>query len=167
MSADTFYFPGGYAAPGFQELLVVTNPGDTAAAVSFVYYLSDGLPIVAPNPHCAEVLAYGRCTEDVTVDVGLRGEVAARVRSESIPPTRPATIAVERLLFFKTDQGFGTVSGGWGTDGVNRLTNRQYFAEGETDTGSKELISILNPNGIDVDVTFNYSLHLMSPIDFG
>lgn len=98
-------FAEGYTGPGFQEYLVLMNPGDTEALVQVAFLFPDG----SEASHSRSVPARSRATVRVNDVVGANREVSAVVRSS-------APVVTERLLYFRFS---GSITGGTAVMGAH------------------------------------------------
>jgi len=138
----TWYLAEGATHPGFEEWLCVQNPGAAAASVNITYMFPGGATqqqnlVVAPN---------SRSTVDVNAAVGPNKDVSARV-SGSQP------IIVERPMYFNYHQAY---DGGSTGSGVADLSKVWYLAEGATQPGFEEWISLMNPGSLANKVKITY-----------
>lgn len=83
-------FAEGYTGPGFEEYLVLMNPGDTEAMADITFLFPDGSQL----RHSRAVAARSRSTVRVNDVVGPGREVSAVVRSS-------APLVSERVMYFR------------------------------------------------------------------
>jgi thermitase len=144
-----WYFAEGYTGDGFDEYLTILNPDPTTdAQVKITYYLGAGAASQIVN------LAVGhgsRATVNVhetAQGVGRGKNVAAKVET-----TNGVGIVVERPMYFRYNNG---INGGHVALGVTSLSKTWHFAEGYTNTGFDEYLSILNPGDTAGEATITY-----------
>jgi hypothetical protein len=138
----TWFLAEGATHPGFDEWICIQNPNATKATVRITYMFPGGTTqekwvSVGPNT---------RFTESVNADVGPNKDVSARVDSD-IP------VCVERPMYFKYR---GSIDGGSIASGVPQLSKVWYLAEGATQPGFEEWISLMNPGSAGTEVTITY-----------
>jgi hypothetical protein len=138
----TWYLAEGATHPGFEEWICIQNPGATSANVVITYMFPGGATqqqglVVAPN---------SRSTVDVNSAVGLYKDVSAKVES-----TQP--IVAERPMYFNYHGGW---DGGSISSGTGSLSPVWYLAEGATQPGFEEWISLMNPNATATDAQITY-----------
>lgn len=136
-----WYFAEGTTRDGFDEWLCLQNPGAAQATVTISYMLETGetpTQVVAVEPH-------SRKTLDVVSFIGRGRDVSMRVTS-----TEP--IVAERPMYFD----YVGLTGGHNVIGATRSAGNWFFAEGATQNGFQEWLSIQNPGGQEavVDITF-------------
>ncbi|MGH7904237.1 MAG: DUF5719 family protein [Candidatus Dormibacteraceae bacterium] len=134
-------FAEGYTAPGYQEYLLLLNPGSTDTVATVDYMFSDGRRQRVPHP----VPAHSRVTVNVNGDVGEGHEVSAQVTSLAGQP-----VVAERAMYFQTTSPFW-VKGGNATAGFAPAVSWN-FAEGYTGAGFQEYLTLENPNTAPADV---------------
>lgn len=140
--AAVWYLAEGATHPGFEEWICIQNPGATQANVSITYMFPGGRTqeqnlSVGPNT---------RATVDVNAAVGPDKNVSARV-------TGSQPIVVERPMYFNYH---GSWDGGSISAGVTELSKTWYLAEGATQPGFEEWISLMNPGAAAANVKITY-----------
>ena len=138
----TWYLAEGATHPGFDEWICIQNPNARTAQVNITYMFPGGQTSekwisVGPNT---------RFTESVNADVGPDKNVSAKVTA-SLP------VCVERPMYFNYH---GSLAGGSIAAGVPQLSNIWYLAEGATQPGFEEWISLMNPGSKSSEVTITY-----------
>ena len=139
-----WYLAEGATHSGFEEWISIQNPGASNANVTVTYMFPGG----ATQDQAFQVGPRSRYTVDVNGAVGMDKDVSARV-SASEP------VVVERPMYFNYH---GWCTGGSIEAGINELTDTWYLAEGTTNPGFEEWISIMNPGStaVDVDITYMF-----------
>jgi len=140
----TWYLAEGATHSGFEEWICIQNPGDTEANVTVTYMFPGG----ATQDQPVSVGPHSRYTIDVNGTVGIDKDVSARVTS-----TQP--VVVERPMYFNYH---GWCTGGSIEAGVPGLSETWYLAEGATQPGFEEWISLMNPGTepTTVDITYMF-----------
>jgi len=138
----TWYLAEGATHPGFEEWICIQNPGDTDANVMITYMFPGG----ATQQQGLTVGAHSRSTVGVNDAVGPNKDVSARVDSSQ-------PIVVERPMYFNYHNKW---TGGSICAGVPELSEKWYLAEGATQPGFEEWISLMNPNSEPANVEITY-----------
>lgn len=138
----TWYLAEGATHPGFEEWICIQNPQSSNAGVTITYMFPGG----ATQDQQVTVKAKSRYTVNVNAAVGPDKNVSARVKS-----TMP--VVVERPMYFNY---YGKWAGGSIGAGVPALSKKWYLAEGATQPGFEEWISLMNPNAVGSDVKITY-----------
>ena len=140
----TWYLAEGATHSGFEEWLCIQNPGDTQANVTVTYMFPGG----ATQDQAVSVGPHSRYTIDVNGTVGIDKDVSARVTSSQ-------PVVVERPMYFNYH---GWCTGGSIQAGVTGLSDTWYLAEGATQPGFEEWISLMNPGTepTTVDITYMF-----------
>ncbi len=140
----TMYFAEGTTRNGFEEYLILRNPGATASQVFINYLFTSGAPRVQ---HLR--LEAGAGTSILVNDfVGYGKDV-------SIALTADPGIIAERETYFNYK---GVWTGGHVTCGVRSPEDTWYFAEGTTRAGFQEWLCLQNPGRKDIPATITYML---------
>src|SRR5205807_6721651 len=133
-------FAEGHVGAGWQEYLVISNPDPTNTAtvnikLEFTGNSSQSYPLTVPS--------HSQVIWDV--DAHASGDVSADVTSPN------AGIVAEREIFFVT----GPFEGATDVTGeVGPIASRTFsFAEGYTNTGFAEWLTLQNPTGTDEKAT--------------
>ena len=137
-----WYLAEGATHPGFEEWLCIQNPQNKEAVVNITYMFQGG----ATQNQQVAVPAHSRYTIDVNGTVGPFKDVSAKV--ESAQP-----IVVERPMYFNYH---GKWTGGSIGAGVPDFATKWYLAEGATQPGFEEWISLMNPSALPTDVKITY-----------
>ncbi len=131
---QTWYFGAGNTSAGFNEHLVLANPGTEAANVQVRYLLTNGQTITQNG----SVPAQGRS------DIGVNSAVKSALHATVITATVP--IVAEREDFFTTQlNGLGAVTGSTAVIGSSGAYTSWYVAQGDTSAGHAELLALANP----------------------
>ena len=138
----TWYLAEGATHPGFEEWICIQNPGSKAANVDITYMFPGG----ATQQQNLQVAPNARSTVDVNSAVGPYKDVSARVTSDR-------AIVAERPMYFNYHGGW---DGGSISSGVADLSTVWYLAEGATQPGFEEWISLMNPGASATDVNITY-----------
>ncbi len=130
-AATRHYFAEGTTLPGFDEWLLVLNPGDKTAAVEARFYSCCGETAkeYAIPPH-------RRLSVAVKHEVPWQGDVSTVLQS-SVP------VAAERMLYFNHGGGF---SGGSLGRSISEASSQHFFAEGSVRPGFDEYLALFNPS---------------------
>ena len=142
-AALRYYFAEGTTRPGFEEWLLVLNPGSEPATLRAHYYSSQEVVLkeyTVPPRQRLSIL--------VKAEVPWSDDVAVVLES-SVP------IAAERMLYFNRGRGY---SGGSLSRGVNEASVMHYFPEGTVRPGFEEYLAVFNPSGI-VEAQVEVELH--------
>ncbi|MHB8894341.1 MAG: DUF5719 family protein [Candidatus Geothermincolia bacterium] len=138
---NEWYFAEGTTRDGFDEWLCLQNPGSAQATVNVSYMRETGetkTQIVAVEPHARKTL-------DVVGFIGRGRDVSMQVTSDQ-------PIVAERPMYFD----YVGLTGGSDVIGSTCSAGNWYFAEGATQNGFQEWMSIQNPgdNLATVDITY-------------
>ncbi len=140
--SEEWCFAEGYTGGGFDEYILLLNPGDGDALVGFDYMRPDGSPYHEDYP----VSAHSRATIMVDAVPGMEStNVSVQVVSDQ-------PLVAERAMYF----GYNGLDGGHVSAGSGRPSEEWYFAEGYTGGGFDEYLLILNPGDGDAAVTFDF-----------
>lgn len=142
--SGTIYFAEGTTRNGFEEYLLLRNPGTDAAVVS-INYLFTGSPAQTQEITMAPWSGYSVCVNDV---VGPDKDVSVSIRAN------PGIIA-ERQCFFNYKSVW---TGGHAAGGVTDPRTTWYFAEGTTRPGFQEWLCLQNPTAKDISSTVTFML---------
>ena len=137
-----WYLAEGATHPGFEEWICVQNPGSQAANVVITYMFPGG----ATQQQGLRVAPHARATVDVNTAVGPYKDVSAKVTSDR-------AIIAERPMYFMYH---GAWDGGSISSGVSELSKVWYLAEGATQPGFEQWISLMNPGTLPADVEITY-----------
>ena len=145
-TATTWYFAEGTTQTGFDQYITISNPTATDADVTVMYMDTAGVPYT----HNLTVTAYSRVNStpgDVTWpwDIPDDTDIAATVTSNN-----GVGIVAERPIYFNGGNA------GHNTIGATATATTWYFAEGTTQVGYDQYITILNPTATDANVTVLY-----------
>ncbi|MBC7228900.1 MAG: L,D-transpeptidase family protein [Actinobacteria bacterium] len=137
-----WFFAEGYTGGGFDEYILVLNPGDAATAFDVDMALPDG----SSQTHTFNIGPHTRLTLRVDDFPGMSDtDVSVHVRARG-------PVVVERAMYF----GYNGIDGGTVTSGTNEPATEWFFAEGYTGGGFDEYILVFNPNREDATVTLDF-----------
>jgi len=140
---SSWYFAEGSTAYGFEEYICVQNPGPFAASVKATYMLPAGQNQVVGDAFTLQ--PFSRATINVA-DIAPATDVSVRVDSDQ-------EVVCERSMYWG-----GRIEG---TDsiGVRAPNTKWYLAEGCTNYGFEEYVSLQNPGNSNaaVEITYNTS----------
>ena len=138
--ARDWYLGEGSTDWGYDEYILLENPGDVAASVDITYMTPEG-----PEPQPAVSVPPGsRVTVHVNDDLPGR-DVSAMV-------TADRGIVVERSMYWNN----GTGKGGHCAIATPQPRQECFLAEGSTDWGFDEWILVQNPNDTVANVGIEY-----------
>lgn len=142
--ARSIYFAEGTTRNGFEEYLLIRNPGLFATNVKIKYQLQEG------DGKSQDVLLEPGAGASICVNdaVGPGNDVSALVEAD------PGVIA-ERQVYFNYK---GVWTGGHASCGVPAPSTDWYFAEGTTRPGFQEWLCLQNPNQVDAIAELTYML---------
>lgn len=141
--ADRWYFAEGTTNAGFDTFLCLQNPNPVAGIATITYILGDS----STSTGTLALPATSRQTLKVNDAVGPDKDVSMVVDS-TVP------VLAERPMYFDY-QGW---TGGHDTIGAGGAKNSWFFAEGTTNTGFDEWLSLENPGSADATATLSYVL---------
>jgi Peptidase family M23 len=142
--AKSIYFAEGTTRDGFEEFLLLRNPGPAACVANVKYIFGSHAPQYRRVP-----LAAGAGTSiNVNSEVGPGKDVSVSITSD--PP-----VIAERQIYFNYK---GVWTGGHASSGVRAPSDNWYFAEGTTRAGFQEWLCLQNPTGAPVSGTITYML---------
>jgi peptidoglycan/xylan/chitin deacetylase (PgdA/CDA1 family) len=125
------YFAEGNTRPGFEEWLLILNPGGVAAKVQATFFSPQGKLektfLVPPR---------ARQSISLNAEVPWRDDLSTVLES-SVP------VAAERMIYFNRGKGF---NGGLLSPGTIGPSTRYLFAEGSTRPGFEEWLILFNPS---------------------
>jgi subtilisin family serine protease len=127
----TWYLAEGSTAWGFEEYVLVQNPGADTASVTFSFLKTNGETVTANYA----VGPYSRFTLNVA-DVVSENDVSAFVSAD-----RP--VVAERAMYWPG--GSGARAGGHCCVGSTTAADSWYLAEGSTAWGFEEYVLLANP----------------------
>jgi len=133
-AAMRFYFAEGTTRPGFEEWLLVLNPGSRVATVKARYYSSSGEGLTREY----SIPPRERLSISVKEEVPWQDDVSVVLESST-------PVAAERMLYFNRGLGY---SGGSLSRGVSEASSIYYFPEGTVRPGFEEYLAVFNPSGI-------------------
>jgi hypothetical protein len=134
----SWYLPEGYTGKGFDEWVLVMNPGDDVAQVRVVFQTPEG---EREGPY-----VFAQPGSRVTVHVN--EWVPEQHVSTMVTAVDGASIMAERAMYM-----YETTDGKWGAhDSIGILTPSPvwYLPEGATYAGFDEWVLIQNPNNVPV-----------------
>jgi hypothetical protein len=140
LPAQQWYLAEGSTDWGYDEYVLVENPGAQAASVTLTYMTPAG---AVPQP-------------GMSVPAGTRATVhvneALPNRDVSVRITANHGVVAERSMYWNN----GTGKAGHNEIGVPQPRQQCFLAEGSTDWGFDEWVLIQNPNGTPANVGINY-----------
>ncbi|MBN2026744.1 MAG: hypothetical protein JW854_08315 [Actinobacteria bacterium] len=140
----SWYMPEGYTGIGFDEWVLIMNPGDNVAYVRVVFQTLTGEvegPLIPAQPGSR-------------VTVHVNDWVPEMHVSTMVTSIDGTSIMAERAMYM-----YGTPDGKWGAhDSIGILTPSPvwYLPEGATYFGFDEWVLIQNPNGIPVQTKVQF-----------
>ncbi|MEW6554055.1 MAG: M28 family peptidase [Actinomycetota bacterium] len=129
--SKTWYFAEGCTRAGFEEWLLLANPGDMGVSATVHFVLEDGSVVPVP----VELPPRSRRTVFVNAAVGEGRDVGARVEAD-------APICAERVMYFNY---YGMWPGGHASSGLAQPRQTYLFAEGYTGAGFQEWLTLYAP----------------------
>lgn len=144
--AGLFGFPNAkfdLVQPNFDEYLLVLNPNDSPAVVTFTFLKPDG----STTDHVQEVAPRARYTLKVN-DLAQFEETSARIVSD-VP------VIAERAMYFNYAN---RLKGGAASMGVKEPAAKWYLAEGYTAEDFETYVLVENPNTFAADVKYTFML---------
>ncbi len=146
--ASRYCFAEGCTRDGFDEYLVIHNPGSAPISVDAVYRFGPGQGDAVERSY--DVEAGARRTVFVADEVGEGKDVSAEL-------TSTAPFLAERPMYFDyAGSGAPGWSGGHCVIGATRLAREWLFAEGCTEEGFQEWLCLYNPGDADAVVRIDY-----------
>jgi len=139
------YFAEGTTRNGFEEYLILRNPGKQKIDVDITYSF--------PPPQAEESQ---RITLEPSAGTSiLVNDVVGHGKDVSICVNSPQGVIAERQMYFNY---LGVWTGGHVSRGVESPEERWYFAEGTTRSGFHEWLCVQNPQGEPVNLNFTFLL---------
>jgi|BarGraNGADG00312_1021997.scaffolds.fasta_scaffold06469_3 Family of unknown function (DUF5719)/Peptidase family M23 len=142
--AGSAYFAEGTTRNGFEEYLILRNPGAKASEVTIDYLFGSG----APTAQAIRLEPYAGLSICVNDAVGPDKDVSVAIGAE------PGIVA-ERQLYFNYK---GTWTGGSSAAGVPLPETSWCFAEGTTRDGFQEWLCLQNPTPRPTAAALTYML---------
>ncbi|MHB8894572.1 MAG: DUF5719 family protein [Candidatus Geothermincolia bacterium] len=139
--SKAWYFAEGTTAYGFEEYVCIQNPSQFDSTVNLVYMLPDPKGQVAGEPFILK--AYSRATVNVA-DITPGTDVSVKVESSQ-------GVICERSMYWG-----GRVEG-HNSIGITAPGTKWYLAEGCTNYGFEEFLSLQNPLSSSAAVTITYN----------
>jgi len=148
--SQTWYFAEGYTGPGFEEYICILNPGDSVADLTLRFQTQEAGEIVKSG---LQVPAHSRQTFRANDLLGGAYQTSLKVESSQV-------IVAERPMYFSyaSISGAGSWTGGHVVMGAASLSKSYYFAEGATQPGFEEYLTLQNPNSAAIQVDATYLL---------
>lgn len=135
---NTWYLAEGYTGPGWDDYVLVQNPGEKTADITATFMTPGaGNPVKNYN-----VGPHSRFTIHVN-DVVPNQSVSTKIESSE-------PVVVERAQYLNR------MTGGTCSIGAKSTSQTWYLAEGYTDQGFEEWVLIQNPQNTQNDVTITY-----------
>ncbi len=138
----TWYLAEGATHTGFEQWISVQNPNAVDTGVNITYMFPGG----GTQDQYFTMKANSRYTVDVNAAVGQDRDVSAKIKS--VQP-----VVVERPMYFNYQ---GRYPGGSIESGISEPSTRWYLAEGATQPGMEEWISLMNPNSSGATIKITY-----------
>lgn len=144
-----WYFAEGCTGPGFEEYILILNPGEDAATLTFRFQTEELGEVVVDNLSAA---ARSRSTF-------VAGELLGRGYNASLKLESDRPVVAERSMYFDyTGAGDRHWDGGHSVVGVTDLSRSYCFAEGTTRSGFDEWLTLQNPGSLGLSVDAEYQL---------
>ncbi|RJP33317.1 MAG: hypothetical protein C4536_04415 [Actinobacteria bacterium] len=142
-AAMRYYFAEGTTRPGFEEWVLVLNPGSETASLRAHYYAS-GEELVKEY----SIPPRERLSLSVGSEVPWQDDVSVVLESST-------PVAAERMLYFNRTPGYDGASL---ARGVSDPSSLFFFPEGTVRPGFEEYLAVFNPSGI-VEARIEVELH--------
>ena len=142
-----YYFAEGNTRPGFEEWLVMQNPGLSPVTIDAVYRFGPSQGEAVTRTYTVE--AGHRHTVFVPAEVGPGKDVSVELSSTS-------EFLAERPLYFHLQRGDTSCEGGHCVMGGSPPAYEWFFPEGATLDGFEEWLTIQNCSGRDSVVEITY-----------
>ncbi len=156
--ARTWYFAEGYTGPGFHQYICVLNPESSPALLTFRFQTQEKGEVVVDGQ---EVPARSRKTFDA-------GEILGRGYQSSLLLESTLPVVAERAMYFDyLASGTHHWSGGHCVMGSTCLAQEYHFAEGTTQAGFEEWLTIQNVQTfpLTVEATYQFGEGQGMPLD--
>ncbi|MHB8894830.1 MAG: S8 family peptidase [Candidatus Geothermincolia bacterium] len=140
LPAQNWYLAEGSTDWGYDEYVLIENPGEQAANVTLTYMTPTGAVPQLPM----SVSAGTRATVHVNA--------ALPQKDVSVKVTSDQGVVAERAMYWNNGSG----KAGHDQLGVTQPRQQCFLAEGSTDWGFDEWVLIQNPNGTPANVGINY-----------
>jgi len=137
--AKDWFLPEGCTAYGFDTYILVQNPSDSRASVTFEFMKENG----SVQSFKTSVEAHSRYTLSVDTLSGMEASEFSTYVSSDVP------VIAERSMYFR----YGNVIGGHNSPGSCIASNNWYFSEGYTADAFDTYFLIQNPTYKDAEVT--------------
>lgn len=147
-SADpglTWYFAEGYTGNGFEEWILIMNPGTVPAVCKVSFMKEDG----SVTSKKVNVGVTSRFTIDVKEEVPEGVPVAVKVESINLVP-----VIAERAMYWS--KGGIDKIGGHCNKGIKETATTLYFAEGYTGGDFEEYLTLMNPQSVSVPIRVTF-----------
>lgn len=152
-TSKNWYFAEGCTDYGFQEFILVQNPGATSTNVTLTFMKTDGTTVVRDYP----IPGNSRFTVPVNNEPGC-GTTSLSAQVSSTEP-----VVAERAMYWMMGDGR---RGGHDHIGSVQPALTWYFAEGYTAGSFDEYILLQNPGGTAADVWITYMVANGSPVGY-
>lgn len=149
---NTWYLAEGCTDYGFETWVLVQNPNDVPASVTFSFMRPDGSVVRAVRTAGPR----SRLTLNMAESVP-GSEVSTYVRSEQ-------PVIVERAMYWP--RGSRARAGGHGSSGSLTASREWYLAEGTTAWGFEEFVLLLNPTERVAHATLRFMRNDGSSLDY-
>lgn len=132
-AATRFFFAEGTTRPGFEEWLLVMNPGGGEVTLEARFFSPQG-----EHTQSFTISPRSRISIPVNDTVPWQDDVSVILDAS-------APVAAERMLYFTRGRGLNGGSLAPGTDAPSRLN---YFPEGSVRPGFEEYLALFNPSSM-------------------
>lgn len=139
----TWFLAEGSTLHGFEEFVLVQNPGNADATVRVTYQTPSG-----PVPR-APLVVPARSRRTIRVNDDIAADVSTRLDSDQ-------PVVVERAMYIVGPDGERRE--GHAVLGVTTAQPTWFLAEGSTQYGFDEYVLVQNPQSTPVNVTFTFSV---------
>ena len=153
-SGRVWYFAEGTTRAGFDEFILLANPGPADVSATVTYFFADG---AAPADRPVVVPGRGRTTVQAWQDVGRERDISIRVTAEG-------DLVAERSIYAVRDFGFGPVNGSSTVVAEAAPRTEWWFAEGTTLPGFQEYLTVFNPGTVPAVVDLSFGLEDAAPL---
>ncbi|MDY6796269.1 MAG: polysaccharide deacetylase family protein [Actinomycetota bacterium] len=127
------YFAEGTTRQGFEEWILVMNPGDKEAELRVGFFSPQGHEekeyLLSPRD---------RLSISVNREIPWQDDVSVILECDT-------SLAAERMLYFNSGSGH---SGATISQGADSASTRHYFPEGTVRDGFEEYLAVFNPSGL-------------------
>ncbi|MBU1672650.1 MAG: hypothetical protein KKF41_09495 [Actinobacteria bacterium] len=147
----TWHLAEGYTAESFDTYILVQNPGDTQAVVTYSYLKEDGQPVDRQE----SVAPHSRFTVKVDDVEGMEAASFSTTLSSNVP------VIAERAMYFD----YKGKLGGHDSVGATAPSSTWYLAEGYTAEGFDTFLLMENPGTESATVKATYMKPSGTPVE--